>query len=756
LEGKKIRVLTGLSLAFALVGIGMVISPGAHRASGKGGGEKGMERKQHEEQRRDRPAGRPEKGHNCLIFEKSPYLLQHADNPVDWYPWGPEAFEKARREDKPIFLSIGYSTCHWCHVMEHESFEDPEVAKLMNEVFVSIKVDREERPDLDNIYMTVCQMLTGSGGWPLTIIMTPDKKPFFAGTYFPKENRFGRIGMRDLIPRIKEIWITKRDEAVKSANQITAALGRVSKYPPGEELGEPTLKSAYEQLAQRFDEQYGGFGSAPKFPTPHNLLFLLRYWKRTGDEKSLRMVEKTLQAMRNGGIYDHVGFGFHRYSTDQPWLVPHFEKMLYDQALLAMAYTEAYQATGKGKYAQTAREIFTYVLRDMRAPTGGYYSAEDAESEGEEGKFYLWTEQEIRRVLPTEEADLIIAVFGIEKEGNFHEEATGKQTGGNILHLKREIHETASELKKPEEQLKKRLEDARGKLFAAREKRIHPHKDDKILTDWNGLMIAALAKGARVLDEPRYAEAAKQALDFLVKNMRNPDGRLLHRYRNDEAALPAYVDDYAFLIWGMLELYETTFEVGYLQTALNLNNDLLENFWDDQRGGFYFTADDAEKLLVRQKDIYDGAIPSGNSVAALNLLRLGRITANTDLEEKALKIGRAFSEAVKQSPPAYTQLMLAVDFAIGPSYEVVIAGTTGAEDTKAMLRALRTHFAPNKIVLFRPTEKESPDIIGLAEYTKYQSSIDGKATAYVCLNYQCKLPTTDTGKMLELLDGKQP
>ena len=715
-----------------------------------------MEREQHEQQRGDRPAGRPEKGHNRLIFEKSPYLLQHADNPVDWYPWGPEPFEKARREDKPIFLSIGYSTCHWCHVMEHESFEDPEVAKLMNEVFVSIKVDREERPDLDNIYMSVCQMLTGSGGWPLTIIMTPDKKPFFAGTYFPKENRFGRIGMLDLIPRIKEIWITKRDEVVKSANQITAALGQVSKYPPGEELGEPTLKSGYKHLAQRFDEQYGGFGSAPKFPTPHNLLFLLRYWKRTGNEKSLWMVEKTLQAMRNGGIYDHVGFGFHRYSTDQLWLVPHFEKMLYDQALLAMAYTEAYQATGKGEYAQTAREIFTYVMRDMMAPTGGYYSGEDAESQGEEGKFNLWTEEEIRQVLPAEEADLIITVFNVSKEGNFHDEATGKRRGRNILYLQGTLDEIASDLKISERDIRKRLEDARGKLFAAREKRIHPHKDDKILTDWNGLMIAALAKGARVLDEPRYGEAAKQALDFILKNMRNPDGRLLHRYRNDEAALPAYVDDYAFLIWGMIELYETTFEVGYLQTALKLNDDLLEHFWDDQTGGFYFTAGDTEKLLVRQKDIYDGAIPSGNSVAALNLLRLGRITANTNLEEKAAKIGRAFSKAVKQSPSAYTQLMLAVDFEAGPSYEVVIAGNSGAEDTKAMLRALRTHFAPNKIVLFRPSEKESPDIIRLAEYTKYQSSIDGKATAYVCLNYQCKLPTTDTRKMLELLDVKQP
>jgi hypothetical protein len=468
------------------------------------------------------------------------------------------------------------------------------------------------------------------------------------------------------------------------------------------------------------------------------------------------MVEKTLRAMRRGGMYDHVGFGFHRYATDTTWFVPHFEKMLYDQALLAMAYTEAYQATGKGEYGETAREVFSYVLRDMKSETGAFHSAEDADSEGEEGKFYLWTEEQIRQVLSAEEAELVITVFNIEKGGNFHEEATGRRGGSNIPYLKKNLHEIASDLKIPEQRLRARLEDARGKLFAAREKRIHPHKDDKVLTDWNGLMIAALTKGARALDEPDYAEAAKKAVDFILQKMRTQDGRLLHRYRDGQAALPANVDDYAFLIWGMVELYETTFEASYLQMALKLNDDLLKHFWDDKAGGFYFTADDAEKLLVRQKDIYDGAVPSGNSVAALNLLRLARITANTNLEEKAVKIGRAFSEAINQSPSAHTQLMLAVDFMGGPSYEVVIAGKSGAKDTKAMIGALREHFVPNKVVLFRPTEEESPEIIRLAEYTKYQSSIDGKATAYVCLNYNCKLPTTDSEKMLELLEVKRP
>ncbi len=693
-----------------------------------------------------------EKHHNRLIFEKSPYLLQHADNPVDWYPWGTEAFEKARKENKPIFLSIGYSTCHWCHVMEHESFEDPEVARLMNEVFVSIKVEREERPDIDNVYMMVSQMMTGSGGWPLTIIMTPDKKPFFAATYIPKENRFGRMGMLELIPRIKEIWATRRGEVLSSANQITAALQQVSQDAFGEELDETTLDLAYEQLAKRFDEQHSGFGSAPKFPTPHNLLFLLRYWKRTNTERALQMVEKTLQAMRRGGIYDHVGFGFHRYSTNSRWLVPHFEKMLYDQAMLAMAYTEAYQATGKEEYRKTAGEIFTYVLRDMTAPEGGFYSAEDADSEGEEGKFYLWTEEEIRQVLGSEEADLILKVFNIEKNGNFMEQATGKRAGANILHLRKSLTEIASELKMSDQDLQKRLETARQKLFTYREKRIHPHRDDKILTDWNGLMIAAFAKGARVFDEPRYAEAAKATVDFILKNMRKSDGRLLHRYRDEQASLPAQVDDYAFLIWGMLELYETIFEVRYLQIALDLNRDLIEHFWDDNNGGFYFVADDGENLLVRQKEIYDGAIPSGNSVAMLNLLRLGRITANYDFEEKAARIGRAFSRNVKQSPSAYTQLMVAVDFGVGPSYEVVIAGNSQAEDTKEMLKAIRTQFIPNKVMILRPTEQESPDSDHLAEFTKHHLSIEGKATAYVCLNYNCRLPTTDVNKMLELLN----
>jgi uncharacterized protein YyaL (SSP411 family) len=689
---------------------------------------------------------------NHLINETSPYLHQHAYNPVDWYPWVPEAFERAQRENKPIFLSIGYSTCHWCHVMAHESFEHPEVARLMNEVFVSIKVDREERPDIDSVYMSACQVMTGSGGWPLSIVMTPDKKPFFAATYIPRESRFGLVGIMELIPHIRELWATRRGEALNLSNEITAVLQRTSQDTHSEKLDEATLDLTYEQLAKRFDGQHAGFGSTPKFPTPHNLLFLLRYWKRTGNGRALEMVEKTLQAMRHGGIYDHVGFGFHRYSTDSQWLVPHFEKMLYDQAMLAMAYTEAYQATGKEDYGKTAREIFTYVLRDMTAPESGFYSAEDADSEGEEGKYYLWTQEEVRQALGNEQADFVAKVFNIEKDGNFAEQATGRKSDVNILHLIKTLGELASDLNLSQQDIQRHLEDIRQKLFVYREKRVHPMKDDKILTDWNGLMIAALAKGAQAFDEPEYAEEACRAADIILENMRKPDGRLLHRYRDGQAGVQANLDDYAFLVWGLIELYEAIFNVKYLKVALELTGDMLRHFWDEDGGGLYLTPDDGESLLVRKKEIYDGAIPSGNSVAMLNLLRLGRMTATSDLEEKAARIGSAFSGSVKQLPSAHTQLMVALDFGIGPCYEVVIAGKLQAGDTKAMVRALRAHFLPNKVVLLNPGELESSEIAKLAEFTKNQSSIGGRATAYVCMNHNCKLPTTDINKMLELLN----
>jgi uncharacterized protein YyaL (SSP411 family) len=692
---------------------------------------------------------------NKLISEKSPYLLQHSHNPVEWYPWGPEAFERAKKENKPIFLSIGYSTCHWCHVMEQESFEDPEVAQLMNETFVCIKVDREERPDIDSIYMTVCQMMTGRGGWPMTIIMTPDKKPFFAATYIPRETRFGQAGMKELVPSIKALWEEKKEELLISAERITDALDQIASESPGGELEENTLTQAYEHLVHMFDEQYGGFGTAPKFPTPHNLMFLLRYWRRSGNDRVLGMVEKTLQGMRLGGIYDHVGFGFHRYSTDSRWFLPHFEKMLYDQALLAMAYTEAYQATeGTAEYEQTAREIVAYVLRDMTDPGGGFYSAEDADSEGEEGKFYLWTQEEVKDILSREETELVDTVFNIHEEGNYAEEATGKETGKNILFLKKPLSEITSDLAIPLEGFLQKLEGARTKLFDTREKRVHPHKDDKILTDWNGLMIAALARSAQVFDEPHYAEAARRAADFILTHMVDAKGRLYHRYRDGEGAIAAFLDDYAFLTWGLIELYEATFEPTYLHKALDLNTIMLTHFWDGEKGGFYFTADDVAIILTRKKEIYDGAIPSGNAVAMLNLLRLARLTARPELEKKAAHISRTFSSAVSQSPGAFTQLMIALDFALGPAYEVVIVGNPNAEDTKAMVKTLRKTFAPSKVVLFRPADEATADITHLAAFTKDLASINNKTTAYVCRDFRCELPTTEPQQMLRLLEGK--
>jgi uncharacterized protein len=688
---------------------------------------------------------------NRLIKEKSPYLLQHAYNPVDWYAWRDETFEKARKENKPIFLSIGYSTCHWCHVMEKESFEDPEVARLLNDVFLSIKVDREERPDLDHIYMTVCQMMTGSGGWPLTIIMTPDKKPFFAATYLPKTSRFGRTGMMDLIPRIEQVWKTRHAEVLESAAGMTRALQQLEKEDRGETLDHTTLDLAFQDLSTRFDQTYGGFSSAPKFPTPHNLSFLLRYWKRTGATEALQMVEKTLQELRRGGIFDQVGYGFHRYSTDREWLVPHFEKMLYDQAMLALAYLETYQATGNAFYGDVAGEIFTYVLRDMRSPEGGFYSAEDADSEGVEGKFYLWTLEELREVLSEEEKDLMVRAFQVKEGGNFTDEATGKKTGANILYSGKTPAEIVAALRLPDGE--KRMDLARQKLFEAREKRIHPHKDDKILTDWNGLMIAALAKGAQVLGEERYAFAASEAARFVLSKMRTPEGRLLHRYRDGDGDITANADDYAFFIWGLIELYGATFDALHLETAVALSKDLLDHFRDPHRGGFFFTPDDGESLIVRKKEIYDGAMPSGNAVALLNLLRLSRLTGRGEYEEKALEILKAFSGQVSKFPSGYTQFLCALDFALGPCFEVVVAGPSGSHDAMEMVHALRTRFIPNHVALFRPTDKDSSAIDGIAGFIRNHVARDGKATAYLCMNHACKAPITDVDEMLAFLES---
>lgn len=693
---------------------------------------------------------------NKLIEEKSPYLLQHAHNPVEWYPWSEEAFKEARIQDKPILLSIGYSTCHWCHVMAHESFEDPHVAQFINETFIPIKVDREERPDVDKIYMTACQVMSGRGGWPLTIMMTPDKKPFFAGTYIPKKARFGQPGFIDLIKKVKDMWQHERDKLINTGEQITYAIQDTLDEAPGEKIDQKILERGYAQLAERFDADHGGFGIAPKFPSPHNLLFLLRYWKRTGKEEALGMVEKTLQEMRKGGIYDHIGFGFHRYSTDAEWFVPHFEKMLYDQALLAMAYLEVYQATHKELYAQVAMEIFTYVLRDMTSPEGGFFSAEDADSEGVEGKFYLWSKEEITRILQQNElhADLFTQIYTITESGNYQEEATRKKTSENILVLNKSLKNLASEQNLEVSQLKELLDAARKKLFREREKRIHPQKDDKILTDWNGLMIAALAMGARILNNKELLRAAKKAINFFLTYMRTSDGRLLHRYREGNAEIKAYIDDYAFLIWALIEMYEATFNTEFLESALDLTHTMISHFWDDNIGAFYFTADDGEELLVRQKEIYDGAIPSGNSVAMLDLLKLSFLTGNLELEQKADIISRVFTEKIKHRPSAFTMLMCAQDFGIGPSYKVVITGDMKRNDTQKMIRNLRDHFFPNLVIIYKPMEVKKPKIEKIADFIEDYNAIKQEATAYVCFNRGCKPATTNIDQVVEYLKSK--
>jgi hypothetical protein len=689
--------------------------------------------------------------YNRLVFEQSPYLLQHAANPVDWFPWGSEAFARAASEDKPVFLSIGYSTCHWCHVMERESFEDAEVAALLNEHFVCVKVDREERPDLDQVYMSVTQALTGSGGWPMTVVLTPDKKPFFAGTYFPKRGRLGRGGMVELVPALSRAWKQNREQVLESAEQITAALARSSAGAGAGELDSAVLERAERELASRFDPGYGGFGEAPKFPTPHNLCFLLRRWRRSGDAGVLLIVETTLRAMRTGGIWDHVGFGFHRYSTDRIWLLPHFEKMLYDQALLAIAYAEAYQATGKGEYRRTAEEILAYVARDMSSPEGAFYSAEDADSEGEEGLFYTWTPEELEAVLGPDDGKLAAEVYGVEKGGNFADQSTGGFTGRSILHLPRGLDELAKSRGTGAGELERRLESIRARLFAAREARVHPLKDDKVLTDWNGLMIAAFSRCARAFGEPKHERAAARAADFLLERLRGKDGRLFKRWRGGRAALPGMLEDYAFATFGLIELYQAGFDARYLAAALELQRAALEHFWDRETAGFFLSPDDGEALIVRAKEVYDGAIPSGNAVAIGNLLRLARITGESELEERAAQALQVFSGDVARLPQAHTWLLGELDFALGPSFEVVVAGRRGAADTEAMLEALQRAFAPNAVLLFRPEGLPEPAIAVLAPFTAGQRALGGKATAYVCTGGTCKAPTTDPAAALAAL-----
>ena len=675
---------------------------------------------------------------NRLIHEKSPYLQQHAYNPVDWYPWGPEAFQKAQQEQRPIFLSIGYSTCHWCHVMEEESFEDPQIAAMMNRWFISIKVDREEHPDVDQVYMNAVQAMTGQGGWPLTAVLTPDLKPFFGGTYFPKDARAGMTGMRDLLPKLAEVWERQRKEVLASADQLTVAVQQhLAKTDPGA-LTPETLEQALEQASAAFDPAFGGFGGAPKFPRSHTLSWLLHEWARTGSPQALEMVTATLERLAQGGIHDHLGGGFHRYSTDERWLVPHFEKMLYDQALLARTYLEAYRATGREAYADVARGIFTYVLRDMTDAHGGFFSAEDADSEGEEGKFYVWRPDEILKVLGPEAGSLMNEAYGVTPEGNF-------ERGSSILHLEQPLEAVAQQ------------KENRDKLLEARSRRIRPHRDDKILTSWNGLMIAALAYGAATLDEPAYLEAARQAADFVLRTLRR-DGLLLRRYRDGEARYAGTLEDYAFFCWGLFELYEAGFEPRWLSEAKTVAAQMIERFWDAEQGGFWLRdRSEGAPLIAASKEVYDGAIPSGNSVAALVLLKLGRLTADESLESYGRKALDVFAGQVAQAPFQHPQMLIAWHAGLGPRQEIVIAGGRDQPMTRQMLGVLRARFLPNAVIaLHPPAGPEQQAIEALVPYAAPQRMLDDRVTVYVCEQYICKLPVTDAGSLSRLLPAGSP
>jgi uncharacterized protein YyaL (SSP411 family) len=621
--------------------------------------------------------------------------------------------------------------------MERESFEDEEVSEILNKNFVSIKVDREERPDIDNIYMTACQALTGHGGWPLTIIMTPDKKPFFAGTYFPKKDRMGMPGLISILKSVHDSWVNEKDSLNKYSSQVVSVISESTDnedyFNSIDEITEDIFEDAFSQFKYDFDNIYGGFGGTPKFPTPHNLYFLLRYWHKTKEEYALTMVEKTLDSMYKGGIYDHIGFGFSRYSTDREWLVPHFEKMLYDNALLAIAYLETYQATKSKKYSDIAKEIFAYVLRDMTSPEGGFYSAEDADSEGEEGKFYIWSADEIKEVLGDTDGEKFCKYFNITEEGNFE--------GLNIPNLiNSTIHGEDKDF----------VELCRKKLFDHREKRVHPHKDDKILTAWNGLMIAALAIGGRVLGIEKYTLTAEKAVEFIFSKLTRPDGRLLARYRDGEAALPAYVDDYAFLIWGLVELYETTYRPQYLKKAIKLNNDLIKYFWDNEKGGLFLYGNDSEQLIARPKEIYDGATPSGNSVAVLNFLRLARLTGQQDLEEKANQMFTLFGSKVGSMPRGYAFFLTAMLFSQSKTKEVVLVGDN-LKDTQNMLSIIIEDFRPfTTSILYSEQHK---DLKELVPFIDNYTAIEGKPTAYVCENFVCHEPIIDSNQFRQKLNN---
>ncbi len=686
--------------------------------------------------------------YNRLINEKSPYLKQHAKNPVNWYPWGREAFQEASRENKPIFLSIGYSACHWCHVMEEESFMDIEVARLLNSNFVNIKVDREERPDIDKTYIAVAQILSNISGWPLTIIMTPDKKPFFAATYIPRDDKYGRIGIIKLIAHIKKTWEEKREEIDKYAQRVSSSLLKASKYSHEKDFSLALFEKAYQKLVEEFDTQYGGFGSEPKFPIPSNLLFLFRYGQQAKEEEARNMAVSTLEHMQMGGIWDHAGYGFHRYSTDRHWKIPHFEKMLYDQAMLGMAYIDAFLITSKEAFSQTAKNIFTFVFRDLTRKGGGFYSSMDADSEGEEGKYYLWTKNQIEKVLGKEYARLVCTVFNVTEKGNLNDEAG--QKGKNILYRTRPTEELAQKLKLHHWELKEILPQCLEKLFLARRKRSHPLVDQKILTDWNGLMIAALCRASRALDRQIYAEEAKKAADFIISEMLSQD-QLGHCWFEGPSQAPPTIEDYSFFIFGLIELYQATFNLRYLKLACRLQQKTNELFWDKENGGYNFTPLNEDPALYQLKESSDAPLPSGNSVAIHNLLKLYSLTGKRGFKDMGQRIIDAFARNIENMPDFHTFMLYSAYLIYHKTNEVVICGQSYSRDTLEMLGKINKKYLPHTTILFKPSEQDTRELDKLTGFTEKLTAFEDKATAHVCSDFSCRLPTTDGEKMLEFL-----
>ena len=677
---------------------------------------------------------------NRLVHETSPYLMQHAHNPVDWYPWGEEALSRAKKEDRPILLSIGYSSCHWCHVMEKESFENEAIAGIMNLRFINIKVDREERPDLDELYMNAVQVMTGAGGWPMTVFLTPDLIPFHAGTYFPPEDRGGMPGFSKVLVIVSDYYRSHRREVEKMEAQLKNALRQITEVVLSQEaLNDRVLTKAFTALESQFDPIYGGFGNAPKFPSSMTLSFLLRYWKSTGSKNALEMVEKTLGKMADGGIYDHLGGGFHRYSVDERWLIPHFEKMLYDNALLSKTYFEAYQATGKERYRDVGEEILRYVRHEMKSPEGGFYSTQDADSEGEEGKFYVWTRDEIKEVLGKEKGTPFCAYYGVATEGNF-------EGGRSVLNIASTLEKVSQLYRVSVEELEKILAEARRKLYAEREKRVKPGRDEKILTSWNSLMISGFVDGFKVTGKEQYLNGAKEAARFILREMRE-DGDLMRVCRGGKSRVKGYSEDYAFFIQALIDLYEATFETEWLKEAEDLNQRMIYQFWDEKNGGFFFTGKENEPLIARSKNPYDNAIPSANSVALFNLTKLSYLTGEESFKSKAEQILHLFHNFLEQHPSGFTQMLSALSFFLNPQ-EIGIIGSRDDPRTKNMLKEISFAYLPNKILSLKDPQEP---IKGNWFPFLMEKGVPEVPTAFVCKGFTCLPPVRDVRELKKVM-----